>query len=283
MKKQILSFFLVLIAVQIQTQVHAQIKKPVKWKTPYLSEKNPAVGSTVELIFKANVDSNWYLYSSDFEEGGPNVTKFDFEGSSGIKVLGDVVAVNSKKEYDDVYNMDYRYFEPHAEFRQKVLITAANPLVNVRVDFQTCYHSGSCIFDKEKFAMDIKTSTPKPKIVSRPTPVIKKVSKPSYKEVAKREVSVEKPGVNQNKRSFYNTKDDKLNEELFNSGSSEDIVNYNKHNAYKSMDHKLISKEGNMGKGKDGLMYVFVNNKWHKVPKGNSPEFHKKYLLMLKK
>jgi hypothetical protein len=34
---------------------------------------------------------------------------------------------------------------------------------------------------------------------------------------------------------------------------------------------------------KDGSTYVLVNGKWYEVPKGNSVEFYKKYLLITKK
>lgn len=46
---------------------------------------------------------------------------------------------------------------------------------------------------------------------------------------------------------------------------------------------KLIDIKNDEAKDKEGNSFVKVNNKWHKVPEGNSTAFYKKYLLIIEK
>lgn len=42
----------------------------------------------------------------------------------------------------------------------------------------------------------------------------------------------------------------------------------------------FVHTDKDEAKHKDGSTYVLVNNKWHKVPEGNSVDFYKKYLQL---
>jgi hypothetical protein len=48
-------------------------------------------------------------------------------------------------------------------------------------------------------------------------------------------------------------------------------------------ESNFIKIKDDIATHKDGSSYVFVNKKWHQVPKGNSIEFYKKYLTLTQK
>lgn len=50
-----------------------------------------------------------------------------------------------------------------------------------------------------------------------------------------------------------------------------------------SVETTFIDNKAGVAHDKQGNAYVQVNEKWSKVPQGNSPEFYKKYLTLLEK
>ena len=80
-----LSFFLV--ALLIAQEIAAQILEPAKWSYD-VSKKEVEIGEEIELIFKAVIDPDWYLYSSDFDPDlGPMLTEFEFEEHESYELL----------------------------------------------------------------------------------------------------------------------------------------------------------------------------------------------------
>lgn len=135
----------------------AQVQQAPKWTVEVKPAQVP-VGGEAELIIKAQVPREWYLYSSDFDpELGPTVTEFSFKPNESYKLLGKVQAIGAKKKYDEIWEGEYTYFTGTAEFRQKVKILQPSPKIQGIVSYQICSDvSGQCIpFD---------TDLPQPKI-----------------------------------------------------------------------------------------------------------------------
>ena len=130
---------------------YAQILEPSSWSYD-VSKKDPSVGEEVELIFNVKIDKDWYLYSSDFDPNlGPQVTEFFWTENESYELLGDIVPVDPKKKYDDIWEGDYTYFTKTAQFRQRIKILSASPVIPVEYSFQVCTEvDGRCIpFDDE--------------------------------------------------------------------------------------------------------------------------------------
>ena len=53
--------------------------------------------------------------------------------------------------------------------------------------------------------------------------------------------------------------------------------------ASESTNEKFKDTKGDFAKDDRGVDFVKSNNKWHEVPKGNSPEFYQKYLALTRK
>lgn len=148
-QKFILFYLLFLLPLLMQ----AQVLHPIEWQTN-TSKKEVKIGETLELIFTADVEKDWYLYSSDFSKDlGPMVTTFQFEPNDTYDLVGDLTPIHPKKKYDDLWGGEYTYFKGKAEFRQKIKVLKANPKILVTVDYQVCTDvDGKCIPLDEEFA-----------------------------------------------------------------------------------------------------------------------------------
>ena len=142
-------FLLFLLA---QTSV-GQILIPATWSYA-VSKEQVKTGEQVDLIFKAKIIPDWYLYSSDFDPDlGPQVTEFTFKPHESYELVGKIKPINPKKKYDDLWGGDYTYFVKNGEFRQTVKILKANPVIKGSYSYQVCTDiDGKCIPFEDDFS-----------------------------------------------------------------------------------------------------------------------------------
>jgi thiol:disulfide interchange protein DsbD len=137
-----------------QVQSFGQLVSPPKW-TIQLAEKDLKVGQDAEIVLKASIPMNWYIYSNDFDENaGPVLTTLSLEGSKGISVKEKLSPINPKKKFDKVWEADITYFSGIGEFRQKITITEPNVEIKGVVEYQMCSDvTGQCILYEEDFTI----------------------------------------------------------------------------------------------------------------------------------
>ncbi|GAB4126795.1 MAG: cytochrome c biogenesis protein CcdA [Raineya sp.] len=110
------------------------------------SKTEAKVGEEITISFFVTPKPNWYTYSSDFEEGGPQVTKFKFTPNPSYQLVGKLEAVEAEKKYDDIFEIEVRFFKKRGEFRQKVKILKKDFFISGTIDYQTCSDkNGQCI------------------------------------------------------------------------------------------------------------------------------------------
>lgn len=147
---------LVFLFVSIAFVSSAQILKPAKW-TFTSSKTNAKVGDTIELTFTAAIDEGWYMYSSNLKVEGPMPTTVSFTPNNTYKLIGKLTPVKPKQKYDEIWEGKVDYFEKTAKFTQKVKILKANPVIEGKIECQTCTtKDGKCVPNKDKFKFDIK-------------------------------------------------------------------------------------------------------------------------------
>ncbi len=142
-------------------ELHAQLLQPASW-TQRVSESAPKIGEEIELIFSAEIDSKWYLYSSDFAlDPGPIPTSFSFEPHPSYELIGEIIPVNPSRKYDEIWEGEISYFKGNGEFRQKVRITGDKPVIRGTYSYQVCSDiDGKCIpFDEDFVFDDIKVAS----------------------------------------------------------------------------------------------------------------------------
>lgn len=143
--------------------------QPPTWTTS-VSKTNVKVGDEVELIFKTNnIPGNWHVYSNDFTTEGPLKAEFTYEPSKAFKLLTPMPKpVGQIKEYDDVWEGDVTFFKHKAEFRHKIKILSANPVIKVNMFYQMC--DQSCVQFDHDYVFEIKTTGGGNTIVEPTTP-----------------------------------------------------------------------------------------------------------------
>jgi hypothetical protein len=139
----------------------AQTAKPIRWSFS-LSKNEVKQGETVEIIMKAEINSEWYLYSSDFDpQLGPTVTSTTFTENGSFKISGNLRPIGAKEKYDSLWEGKIRYFTKTAEFRQKIKILKTNPVIKGMLIYQVCSDKeGKCIPYEEAILFDkLKVTT----------------------------------------------------------------------------------------------------------------------------
>ena len=135
-----------------------QILTPATWEHS-LSKNNVSTGEEVELLFTAVLDDTWFIYSSENElETGPVPAEFTFEPSDGYELVGDIVPVDFKVKYDEVFKGNVNYKDKEATFKQKVKILRDNPIIRGEYYYQVCTTvDGMCVLGDGEFEFKINT------------------------------------------------------------------------------------------------------------------------------
>ncbi len=130
-----------------------QILEPAKWQNS-IEPSQPGAGDEVTISFKATIDSEWYLYSSDFDPDlGPMVTEFVFEPDDSYELIGDLTPVEPKQGYDSLFEGYYTYFKGTGLFTQKVKILKESFWIKGYYAYQVCSDiTGQCIPFEEDFS-----------------------------------------------------------------------------------------------------------------------------------
>ncbi|MFN8134807.1 MAG: cytochrome c biogenesis protein CcdA [Bacteroidales bacterium] len=159
MKKNVFSAGKVLILAFVfnflfGTASFAQLQEPVKWSF----KENRLNDSVAELQFAAKIDPTWHLYSQDVPADGPKPTLFTFDKPAGYQLQGKVKEPKPQQEFDEVFEMNVKFFAMQAVFTQKVKIQSNKPVkITGEVEFQACDNK-SCIFDSKPFSFDLAGS-----------------------------------------------------------------------------------------------------------------------------
>ena len=141
-------FFLTLLTTATS---FAQIQKPATW-TYTFSKVEVKKGETVDLIFTAILQNDWYIYSTEFEADGPIPTSFTLQPHPSFELVGKVKPQNPKEKYDEIWEGKIRFFDNKGVFKQTVKILADNPVIKGSSDYQTCRHTnGVCVGGSQDF------------------------------------------------------------------------------------------------------------------------------------
>lgn len=133
--KKIISFLLFSILV---CTLQAQIQEPVKFK----SELKTLSDTEAEIVFTATIDAGWHVYSTDLGDGGPTSATFNVDKKSGLELVGSLKPVGNEHEvFDQMFEMQVRYFENTAKFVQKVKFTGGAYAIEGYLMYGACNDS----------------------------------------------------------------------------------------------------------------------------------------------
>lgn len=128
-------------AMMLPVVSYAQIYEPVKW-----SFSSESLGNNeYNVIFKAEIEAGWHVYSQNIPDGGPIPTAFYFNDTTVYERIGDVVESEAIVHQDPVFEMELRFFEKEATFTQKVKVLGKTPVVfKGELEYMVC-NEGQCL------------------------------------------------------------------------------------------------------------------------------------------
>ncbi len=137
----------------------SQVRQKPKWNLS-TDKKEIKVGDEIELVFESPIEKDWYMYANDFDPSlGPIVAFFDFKKHPSYKLIGKLKPIGTKKIFDDIWNGTVSKFFHKAEFRQKVKILQANPVIKIALEFQECSEvSGMCVNFEDDLEFKLKVT-----------------------------------------------------------------------------------------------------------------------------
>lgn len=131
MKKFLLAF----AAIVLSTAAFAQILEPVKWSTSVEKVSD----TEFDLVSKATIEKGWHLYSQNVPADGPIPTSFIYDDSEGnFTIVGNTTEEKGHTIQDPVFEMEIKYFEKTATFKQRIQVKEGATTVNGFVEFMVC-------------------------------------------------------------------------------------------------------------------------------------------------
>lgn len=154
--KKFLSF---LLGLSLALMVSAQIQDPAKWSFQ-VKDLNETES---ELIFTAQLDQGWHIYSQHTDPNGSFPIAFEFTPTSDYKLIGPVREPKPHEEFDKDFNCTVRSFEGRVVFRQKIQRLAQKDFtVKGTYSYQLC-NNGSCIApDDRDFSFKVTSAKAAP-------------------------------------------------------------------------------------------------------------------------
>lgn len=129
MKKHLLALLLFLPSL-----LFSQIFNPVEW-TFFQEDLG---NSEYNLVFEANIEDGWYVYSQFVGDDGPIATAFTFFESENYELVGNTEEGTPIEEFDPNFDMVLKYFKKKAVFSQKVKLTSNSSNVSGEFVFMVC-------------------------------------------------------------------------------------------------------------------------------------------------
>lgn len=147
MRKLIFSLFFLFAFINLDAQTSAS------WS---YSQKDNGDG-TIDLIFNAEIEVPWYIYTTEAIKNGPLPTTFELKNISGYEAVGKLkdVGVGTKK-MDKAFKVEVSVFEKSATFVQTIRKTTEGPVkVEGLLSFQTC-NGKECLMEEVDVVFDVK-------------------------------------------------------------------------------------------------------------------------------
>lgn len=91
-----------------------------------------------QIVFTAEVQEGWYIYSQFLGDDGPIPTSFEFDKIAGLELQGKAKEEGYKKEgYDEIFGMNLVKFGKTVTFTQPVKAKAGTTLTGY-LTYMTC-------------------------------------------------------------------------------------------------------------------------------------------------
>ena len=115
--------------------IFSQIEDPLKWAT--FVEKTSE--TEFVLVSTATIDDGWHLYAQNVPQDGPIATSFTFENAKNdYSLKGNTTEQEGITIDDPVFEMNIKFFENTAVFKQKIQTKSDLNFIKGVVEFMVC-------------------------------------------------------------------------------------------------------------------------------------------------
>ena len=161
--KYLASLLLFLIPlIQLQAQYFddgsgdSQMADPISWEASVEKEND----SIFTLIFTANLEDGWHLYSqkeADIDIA-PIATTFSYNNAEeNFELIGETTEPDIEPIYDKVFEADITYFEDEAVFRQQIKVQPeSDPEIIAEIYFSVCDDEKCLPPETERFSISLE-------------------------------------------------------------------------------------------------------------------------------
>lgn len=127
-----------------------QIADPV-----HFSSKLEMLGDNeAQIVFRANIDPGWHVYSTELGDDGPISATFNIVEMKGAETTGNLTHEgNELSRFDNMFGMVLRFFENNVTFIQKIRFTQPDYSIDCYLEYgacndETCLPPSQTIFKK---------------------------------------------------------------------------------------------------------------------------------------
>ncbi len=113
---------------------NSQMASPITWEASVEKKSD----SLYTLIFTAQLEEGWHLYSQNVGDDGPIPTTFTFTPNPGYELVGEMQEPDIPAVYDEVFGMDIKFFKDRAVFEQEIKVLDPTQTIEVEVEFMVC-------------------------------------------------------------------------------------------------------------------------------------------------
>jgi len=132
----------------------AQNSTPVFWSFS-VRESND---TSFVLHIKATIEKGWYIYSEDVTDGGPIPLIINFDETTNLIAGGTLTAKTASVElYDDIFEMNIRYYEDSAIFERQFIPSGNRVDLLFYSEAQACFKKdGQCRLESNDILIQAK-------------------------------------------------------------------------------------------------------------------------------
>ena len=128
-------WLLLMSAVLIMVNVHAQKLNPTKWSFEAVKKAD----KQYDITFSASIDAPWHMYSQ-FVKKGPVPTSVQIKKNPLVQFKGAVKEIGTlEKKFDKNFNADIAYFSNKVQFVQSVTLKVASKTkLTGEIEYMVC-------------------------------------------------------------------------------------------------------------------------------------------------
>ena len=139
------NFHFILFFSLLNLQLIFSQSNPVQWSF----SSNELSDGMYELVFTADVQEGWSIYSQHTDPSGPIPTAFYFDNNSNIELLDKPSEAGKKKEgYDELFGVNVIKFAGKVTFIQKIKMIEPTKNVVGYLEYMCCDEE-KCLPPKE--------------------------------------------------------------------------------------------------------------------------------------